>query len=106
MTSSTLRAIGRFKVTKADKTHWTIVLAYGGLLGISLAAFLGAPSWRIAAIALLFGPTIGTILLAGFTLVQMAGRRISLACGVGAVVFLVAVSFICLVLAAPTIRST
>ncbi len=93
-------------MTKSDKKHWIVVLVYGVLLFISLVVFLKEANWRIGGLAWnlafqVFGPTIGTIVLAGFTLVQMVGKRISLACGLGAIAFLVSVSFMCLAMTIP-----
>ncbi len=60
-------------MTNSDKKHWIVVLVYGALLCISLVAFLKNPHFRIAGIAQILGPTIGTIVLAGFMMVQKAG---------------------------------
>ena len=88
-------------MTKSDKKHWIVALIYGVLLCLSLFAFLKNPHCKIAGIAQILGPTIGTIVLAGFMMVQMAGKRISLACGIGAIAFLVVISFICMALTIP-----
>ena len=88
-------------MTKADKKHWMVASIYGALLCISLVVFLQNPRRQIAFAAQLAGPTIGTFVLLGFTMVQMAGKRISLACGIGAIVFLVAISVMCLALTMP-----
>ena len=101
-----LRSIVRFDMTKSEKKHWIVVLIYGGLLCLSLVAFLKEPNWRVGGIAwnglfLCLGSTIGTFLLVGFTVLQMIGKRISLACGMGAVALLVVVSFMCMALTMP-----
>lgn len=55
-------------MTKADKRHWIVVLVYGGLLCLSLVAFLKEPKWEIAFAAQLVGPTFGTFAFLGVTL--------------------------------------
>lgn len=88
-----------------EKTHWILVLAYNGLLCFSLVAVLKVsvhkPLHGYAFLTLTFGSTIGTIVLVGVTLVHMAGKRISVAAGLGVIALLVVVSFVCLVLAFP-----
>ena len=94
-------------MTKPDKKHWIVVLVYGGLLCLSVVVFLREPNrdtggvQRLIGGFQLLGPTIGTFLLVGFTVVQMVGKRISPACGMGAIALLVAVSLLCLALTIP-----
>jgi len=92
-------------MTKADKRHWIVVLVYDGLLCLSLVAFLKNPNPYpgggrpdLNALFQIFGPTLGTCLLVGFTVGRMAGKSISMACGLGAIALLIVVSFICLAL--------
>ena len=87
-------------MTKSDKNHWIIVLVYNSLLLISLMVFLREPNLRIGGrdcigLILVVGPSIGTILLVGFFTLQMAGKRISLVCGLSSIAFLILVSLIC-----------
>ena len=101
----------RFNMTKSDKKHWIVVLIYAALLLISLVVFLKELYWRTGGTDWngpfqVFGPTLGTFLLVGFTTVQMVGKRISLACGFGSIALLVAVSLIYLIFLAPIIAST
>ncbi len=86
-----------------EKIHWIIILVYEGLLCLSLVTFLKDPgsSPKIASFATALGPTIGTIILVGVTLVHIAGRRMRPACGLCVIAFLVAVSLVCLILAVP-----
>jgi hypothetical protein len=93
-------------MTKSDKKHWIVVLIYGGLLCLSLVAFLREPNpnpggFDLNGLFQILGPTIGTFVLMGFTVVQMVGKRISLACGIGAIALLVVVSFLCLAMTLP-----
>ena len=90
-------------MTKADKTHWKIVLVYGGLLFWSLAVLLLRPAdprffRSVAQFLLIFGPAFVTPPLAVLLLIRMVLKRISLACGIGTIVFLAIVSSICLAL--------
>lgn len=90
-------------MNRCEKIHWIIILVYEGLLCLSVATFLKDPfsSPMIASFTAMFGPTIGTIILVGVTLVHIAGRRIRPACGLCAIALLAAVALVCLVLAVP-----
>ena len=93
-------------MTVSEKRYWIIILAYCGLLCVSLLLFLAEPDWRIGAVAWnalfqAFGPTVGTIILLLVALVQMARRKISVLNGVGGIMFIMAVSFVCLLLTVP-----
>ena len=93
-------------MTNSAKKHWMVVLAYGGLLCISLIVFLKEPNWRIGLTAWnglfqLVGPTIGTFVLMTVIVIQMARKKISLASGICAIVFLAAVSYMCLAFTIP-----
>lgn len=86
-----------------EKIHWIVILVYEGLLCLCVAAFVKAPasSPPIAALASAIGPTIGTIILVGVTVMHVAGRRIRPICGVCAIAVLVTVALVCLKLAVP-----
>jgi len=93
-------------MTVSEKRYWIIILAYCGLLCVSLLLFLAEPDWRIGAVAWnalfqAFGPTVGTIILLLVALVQMARRNISVLNGVGGIMLIMAVSFVCLLLTVP-----
>jgi hypothetical protein len=92
-------------MSKADKWHWIVVIVYDGLLCLSLVSFLKnpnphpgrvGPDWN--ALFQIFGPTLGTFLLVGFTIWRMVGKNISMICGIGAIALLVVVSLVCLAL--------
>jgi hypothetical protein len=92
-------------VTPLEKSHWRLVLFYVGLLALSALAFVAypnpmmSPNWN--GLFQIFGPTIGTLLLSGFTLMRVVGGRVSIVNGVAAILLLVAISFGCLALTMP-----
>jgi hypothetical protein len=94
-------------MSKKDKTHWIVVIIYISLLCISLVVFMKNPNpkptvgpyWN--GLFQCLGPTIGTFLLVGLSVLKMAGKKISLFCGIGTIALLVVVSFICLALTMP-----
>jgi hypothetical protein len=93
-------------MTISEKRHWIVVLAYSGLLGLSLVLFFADANRRIGRVAWnalfqAFAPTIGTGVLLLGTLVQMVRARISVLNGIAAIVLIVAVSFVCLALTIP-----
>jgi len=93
-------------MTVSEKRYWIIILAYCGLLCVSLLLFFAEPDWRIGAVAWnalfqAFGPTVGTIILLLVALVQMARRNISVLNGVSGIMLIMAVSFVCLLLTVP-----
>jgi len=95
-------------MTPNEKGLWGVVASYAALLGLS--AFVIDPNWRVGGIAsnLLFwmvGPTIGTALLAGATLILMISGKISVTNGVTAILFLIAVSVVCLAFTIPMMMS-
>lgn len=90
-------------MTKNEKKLWSVVLAYGGLLIVSVFV---DPNWGVEGVASnltfwILGPTLGTFLLLVGTLALVAGRKISIQSGIAAVVFLVAVSLVCLSVTVP-----
>ena len=90
-------------MTKADKRHWQIVLVYGGAQLLALVVLMttmpGEPYFRILGRVPILCPVFITPPLAALLLIRMALKRISLACGVGTIIFLVVISFICLAMA-------
>jgi len=90
-------------VTKADKRHWQIVLVYGGgqlLALVVLLTTLPGESYHSLIRSL---PVLGSIFitppLAVLLLMRMVFKRISTACGIGTIVFLVVVWLICMAMA-------
>ncbi len=92
-------------MTPLEKSHWRLVLFYAGLLALSALAFvvypnsMMGPNWNL--LSQMSGPTIGTLLLSGFTLMRVVGGRVSTVNGLAAILLLVAVSFGCLALTVP-----
>ncbi len=99
-------------MTYHAKGCWALVLLYGSMLCLSLVVFLvepnphpgsGEPMWN--AVFQLLGPTLGTLIFVVALCVQILRARISLVSGLIAILFLVAISILCLVLAGPILMS-
>jgi len=90
-------------MNKWEKTHWIVILIYEGFVCLSVLIYVKDPpsSSGITAFTAALGPTIGTIILVGITLMHMAGKRIRPACGLWAIALLVVVSLVCLIRAVP-----
>ncbi|MHC4301882.1 MAG: hypothetical protein ACYS7Y_31860 [Planctomycetota bacterium] len=85
-------------MTKSDKRHWAIALVYGGLLLLSMAVLwerAPEPPSGIASSAVVLCPVLVTPPLVVYLLVQMAFRRVSPACAIGTIAFVVVVSLYC-----------
>jgi hypothetical protein len=78
-------------------------LVYGGGQLLSLVVLMttmpGEPYFGILGKVPILCPVFITPPLAALLLIRMVLKRISLACGIGTIVFLVVVSFICLTVA-------
>ena len=90
-------------MSSMEKKYWIISVAYCVLLTVSVFANPNGPAGGVAWYGLfqMFGPTLGTILLSGGTLILMTRRKISVVNGVVAIVFLVVVSLVCLAFTIP-----
>jgi len=90
-------------MSSMEKKHWSVVFAYSGLLVVSVFVH---PLWPFRGVAWnmlfqVYGPTLGTVLLVGGTVMLMINRKISIVNGITAIVFLIVVSLGCLAFTIP-----
>ncbi len=87
-------------MTKTDKRHWQLVLVYGGAQLLALVVLTttlpGEPYLRLIRSVPILGSVFVTPPLAVLLLMRMVFKRISLACGIGTIVFLAVVWLICM----------
>lgn len=94
-------------MSRTEKKHWSVVIAYSGLLIVSVFVNPLWPFGRVAWNGLFqaFGPTLGTVFLSCGTLILMARWKMSVRNGIATIVFLAIISVVCLASTIPAMMS-